>query len=155
MQMGFNPLGDTDNCNHDNLVSDNQQLAQKLREAGLRPTRQRTALANLLFEQGNRHISAEGLFEEAKQSGFSLSLATVYNTLNQFSDAGLLRTISIDSTRVYFDTNTGDHHHFYLEDSEELIDMPEGYIRVENLPATPPGTQISQVDVIVRVRATK
>ena len=129
------------------------KIAQKLRNAGLRPTRQRTALAELLFNNADRHVSAEMLFEEAKQANITISLATVYNTLNQFSDAGLLRTISIDSSRIYFDTKIGDHHHFFLEDSEDLVDMPEGYIRVENLPPIPEGTDISRVDVIVRVRS--
>ncbi|MCF6320596.1 MAG: transcriptional repressor [Rhizobiaceae bacterium] len=139
----------------DQQVVDNSQLAQKLRNAGLRPTRQRTALAELLFKKGDRHVSAECLFEDAKKAQIVISLATVYNTLNQFSEAGLLRTISIDSTRVYFDTKTGDHHHFFLEDSEQLVDMPEGCVRVENLPDAPPGTEVSRVDVIVRVRSTK
>jgi Fur family iron response transcriptional regulator len=137
------------------LDSPPAKIAQKLRNAGLRPTRQRTALAEILFNNADRHVSAEMLFEEAKQANITISLATVYNTLNQFSDAGLLRTISIDSSRIYFDTKIGDHHHFFLEDSEELVDMPEGYIRVENLPPIPEGTDISRVDVIVRVRSLK
>lgn len=133
-------------------LPDMVQLTQKLRDCGLRPTRQRSALAQLLFSKGERHVSAEELFEEARQENIEISLATVYNTLNQFTDVGLLRAISIDSTRIYFDTKTGDHHHFFLEDSEELVDIPEGSIRVENLPQTPEGTTISRVDVIVRVR---
>ena len=132
--------------------SASQVLISKLRNAGLRPTKQRTALAELLFRKGNRHVSAEDLFEEAKHAKIEISLATVYNALNQFSNAGLLRTISIDSNRVYFDTKTGNHHHFFLEESSELVDMPEGYIRVENLPDVPTGTEISSIDVIVRVR---
>lgn len=130
-------------------------LTQKLRDSGLRPTRQRSALAELLFARGDRHVSAEGLFEEAKQAEIAISLATVYNTLNQFTEVGLLRAISIDSTRIYYDTKTGNHHHFFLEESETLIDMPEGSIRVENLPQTPEGTEVSRVDVIVRVRQSK
>lgn len=126
-------------------------LTQKLRDSGLRPTRQRSALAELLFVEGDRHVSAEDLFEEAKQANIAISLATVYNTLNQFTDVGLLRVISIDSTRIYYDTKTGDHHHFFLEESETLMDMPAGSIRVENLPQTPDGMSISRVDVIVRV----
>ena len=142
-----------ENCEGGKLSCNNLQLAQKLRNAGLRPTRQRTALAELLFNNSDRHVSAEELFEEAKRTGITISLATVYNTLNQFSDAGLLRAISIDSTRIYFDTKTGNHHHFFLEDTNELIDMPEGYVRVENLPNAPRGTEVSRVDVIVRVRS--
>jgi len=140
---------------NDQQVVDKSRFAKKLRNAGLRPTRQRTAMAELLFEKGDRHVSAECLFEEAKKANIAISLATVYNTLNQFSDAGLLRAISIDSTRVYFDTKTGDHHHFFMEDTEQLVDMPEGCVRVENLPDAPQGTEISRVDVIVRVRSAK
>ncbi len=131
-----------------------KELAEMLRRAGLRPTRQRIALGEILFSKGDRHISAEVLFEEARHAGVPVSLATIYNTLHQFTGAGLLRAISVDTTRTYFDTNTGDHHHFFLESSEEVIDMPDGFIRVENLPEPPDGFEISRVDVIVRVRAS-
>src|SRR5262245_7982586 len=91
-----------------------QQLnVEKLRKAGLRPTRQRLALAQLLFGRGDRHVTAEGLHEEAVGAGMPVSLATVYNTMHQFTAAGLLREVTVDGTRTYFDTNTGDHHHFY------------------------------------------
>ncbi len=130
-------------------------IAAMLRDADLRPTRQRMGLATLLFSQGDRHVSAEALHEEARAAGFPVSLATVYNTLHQFSASGLLRAIAIDTTKTYFDTNTGDHHHFYLEASNEVIDMPDGFIRVENLPAPPEGLEISRVDVIVRVRSVR
>jgi Fur family iron response transcriptional regulator len=130
-------------------------IAAMLRGAQLRPTRQRMALAQLLFAAGDRHVSAEALHEEAKAAGVPVSLATVYNTLHQFSDAGLLRAIAIDTTKTYFDTNTGNHHHFYLEASNEVIDMPDGFIRVENLPEPPAGLEISRVDVIVRVRSVR
>ncbi|MEC9342440.1 MAG: Fur family transcriptional regulator [Pseudomonadota bacterium] len=130
-----------------------QDVAAMLRGAGLRPTRQRIALGEILFGKGDRHVSAEALFEEARHAGVPVSLATIYNTLHQFTGAGLLRAISVDTTRTYFDTNTGDHHHFFLESSEEVVDMPDGYIRVENLPEPPKGFEISRVDVIVRVRA--
>lgn len=126
-----------------------------LRAAGLRPTRQRMALAELMFGKGDRHISAEVLFAEAREAGFSLSLATVYNTLQQFSRAGLLKAISIDSARTYFDTNTGDHHHFFIEDTEEVLDMPSDAVAVANLPAPPDGFEIASVDVVVRVRAKR
>lgn len=127
-------------------------MAGMLRRAGLRPTRQRLSLAVLLYADGDRHVSAESLHEEAKAEGIAVSLATVYNTLHQFCGAGLLRAIAVDTTKTYFDTNTGDHHHFYLEATNEVIDMPESYIRVENLPEPPHGLEISRVDVIVRVR---
>jgi Fur family iron response transcriptional regulator len=130
-------------------------IAAMLRKADLRPTRQRMALATLLFSEGDRHVSAEALHEEARAAGVPVSLATVYNTLHQFSAAGLLRAIAVDTTKTYFDTNTGDHHHFYLEATNEVIDMPDGFIRVENLPEPPAGLEISRVDVIVRVRSVR
>lgn len=127
-------------------------IAQMLRDSGLRPTRQRLSLAQLLFSKGHRHISAELLHEEVRGSGLKVSLATIYNTLHQFTDSGLLRAISVDSNRTYFDTNTDDHHHFYYEESETVVDMPSGFVRVENLPDAPEGMEISRVDVIVRVK---
>jgi len=128
------------------------RLETKLRNANLRPTSQRMALANLMFAKGDRHFSAEKLYEEAKEINVGVSLATVYNTLHQFSEAGLLRTIAIDSSSTYFDTNTGNHHHFYVEGSDDLIDMPADVLRVENLPEPPAGMEVSQVDVIVRLK---
>lgn len=125
---------------------------QLLRQAGLRPTRQRLALARLLFGNGDRHVAAESLYEEALRAGEHVSLATVYNTLHQFTEAGLLRAIAVDTSKTYFDTNTGNHHHFYMEATNEVVDMPDGYIRVDNLPEPPDGLEISRVDVIVRVR---
>ncbi|MGI9352800.1 MAG: iron response transcriptional regulator IrrA [Rhizobiaceae bacterium] len=130
-------------------------VEEMLRKAYLRPTRQRVALAELLFSKGERHISAEDLFEEAKQAGVNVSLATIYNTLHQFTDNGLLRAISIDSSKTYFDTNTGNHHHFYIENTNEVVDMPEGYVTIDNLPQPPEGMEISRVDVVVRVRENK
>ena len=152
MTHSENDTGSSLIAHGENSGADNARLTQKLRDSGLRPTRQRTALAQLLFAKGDRHVSAEDLYEEARQADITISLATVYNTLNQFTEVGLLRAISIDSTRIYFDTKTGNHHHFFLEDSEELVDMPAGSIRVENLPDTPKGTEISRIDVIVRLR---
>lgn len=129
--------------------------AAMLRAADLRPTRQRVALAQILYRSGGRHVSAEALHEEARAAGVPVSLATVYNTLHQFCGAGLLRAIAVDTTKTYFDTNTGNHHHFFLEMTNEIIDMPDGFIRVENLPRPPQGLEISRVDVIVRVRPAK
>ena len=127
-------------------------VSDKLRNARLRPTKQRLALAELLFAKGDRHVSAELLYDEAKIAGVDISLATVYNTLHQFTSAGLLRAISVDSARTYFDTNTGDHHHFFVEGDEKLIDMPSEFVRVDNLPPAPDGMEISRVDVVVRIR---
>ncbi len=125
-------------------------FAERLVSAGLRPTRQRVALAELLFSKGDRHVTAEKLFDEATTAQMSVSLATVYNTLHQFTAAGLLREIAVDGARVYFDTNTSEHHHFLLEDGEELLDIA-GSIAVANLPAPPAGLKVARVDVVVRL----
>ncbi len=124
--------------------------AARLRKAGLRPTRQRLALAALLFGRGHRHVTAEELHEEVA-GDVPVSLATVYNTLHQFTDAGLLRELSVDGARTYFDTNTGNHHHFYCEEDGSLIDIEGGSIAVAGLPQPPAGAKLSRVDVIVRV----
>lgn len=123
----------------------------RLRGAGLRPTRQRLALAKLLFEFGHRHVTAEQLHGEAMQANVRVSLATVYNTLHQFTDAGLLREIVADSGRSYFDTNTSDHHHFYFERQGRLEDVMGEGIKLEHLPVPPDGTRIRRVDVVIRL----
>jgi len=123
-----------------------------LRAAGLRPTRQRVALARVLFEGGHRHVTAESLHAEVKASRMPVSLATIYNTLNQFRDAGLLREVVVAPGRSYFDTNTGHHHHFFVETDGELRDFPSDEVIIAGLPAPPEGTKLSRVDVIVRVR---
>ena len=127
-------------------------VLERLRTVGLRPTRQRMALAKLLFAQGPRHVTAEGLFNEAKEHRVDVSLATVYNALHDFTEKFLLREISIDSSRSYFDTNVGDHYHFYFERSGRLQDIPAERIAITNLPDAPGGAEIARVDVIVRVR---
>jgi Fur family iron response transcriptional regulator len=126
-------------------------VIDRLRSAGLRPTRQRIALAKLLFDAGDRHVTAEELHGEATEGNVRVSLATVYNTLHQFTDAGLLRQVVVDSGRSYFDTNTSDHHHFFFEDSGRLQDIPGDAVTVSELPSPPEGRRISRVDVIVRV----
>jgi Fur family iron response transcriptional regulator len=127
-------------------------IRTKLRAAGLRPTRQRVALAELLFAQGNRHVSAEVLHDEAMVAEVPVSLATVYNTLHQFTDAGLLREVVLDGSKTYFDTNVSDHHHFFLEDDNLMFDVPEDALALDRLPTPPPGTEISRVDVVIRLR---
>jgi Fur family iron response transcriptional regulator len=124
----------------------------RLRQAGLRPTRQRVELAGLLFRDHDRHVTAESLHDEVTGAGVKVSLATVYNTLHQFTEAGLLRQVIVDAARSYFDTNTGDHQHFFLEDEGMLIDIPGDTIAVSGVPAAPPGTAVDRVDVVVRVR---
>ncbi|MAS11774.1 MAG: transcriptional repressor [Nitratireductor sp.] len=130
----------------------NISLEERLRDAGLRPTRQRVALADLLFAAGDRHVSAEALHEEAQKAGFSVSLATVYNTLHQFTDAGMLRIVQVEGARTYFDTNVSDHHHFFYEDDETVFDIPSGQVEVRHLPEPPEGTEIANVDIVVRLR---
>lgn len=125
-----------------------------LRAAGLRPTRQRVALAKLLFHGEDRHVTAEALHSEAQAAGARVSLATVYNTLHQFTSAGLLREVVVEPGRSYFDTNSLDHHHFFFEDSGMLRDIPGEIVSLRGVPPPPPGMTISRVDVIVRVRDT-
>lgn len=121
--------------------------------AGLRPTRQRLALAELLIGDGhNRHVTAESLFEAAVDAEAQVSLATVYNTLRSFTDAGLVKEITVDGTRSYFDTNVSDHAHFFWEDDGHLTDAPEGAVRFETLPDAPEGAEIASVDVVIRLR---
>ncbi len=127
-------------------------IPARLVAAGLRPTRQRVALGELLFSAGDRHVTAEKLFEEATAANMPVSLATVYNTLHQFTSAGMLREIAVDGARVYFDTNTSEHHHFLLEDNEELYDIPGSHVTVLNLPPPPVGLNIARVDIVVRLR---
>lgn len=127
-------------------------LRAKLRRSGLRPTRQRVALGWLLFAKGDRHITAERLYEEATGSRVVISLATVYNTLHQFTEAGLLREIAVDGSKTYFDTNTSRHHHFLVEDTNQLFDIPGDLVDVVRLPDAPEGMEIASVDVVVRLR---
>ncbi len=129
-------------------------LTAVLRMAGLRPTRQRVALAELLFGGPHRHVSAEQLQGEASQAQINVSLATIYNTLHQFHEAGLLREVAIDASRSYFDTDTSDHHHFYVEDEQRMIDIPADAVAFKALPKAPDGMEVAHVDVVIRVRKT-
>jgi Fur family transcriptional regulator, iron response regulator len=124
----------------------------RLRGAGLRPTRQRLALARLLFDGSDRHVTAEQLHGEATAEAIPVSLATVYNTLHQFTGAGLLREVVVEPGRSYFDTNIDNHHHFFCESTGMLQDIPGAAVTVGQLPHAPAGTEISRVDVIIRVR---
>jgi Fur family iron response transcriptional regulator len=127
-------------------------IPPRLRGAGLRPTRQRVALARLLFDGGDRHVTAELLHGEAISAAIRVSLATVYNTLHQFTAAGLLREVVVEPGRSYFDTNVDDHHHFFCETTGMLQDIPGAAVMVSQLPGAPAGTEIRRVDVIIRVR---
>ncbi len=124
----------------------------KVREAGLRPTRQRLSLASLLFAKGDRHLTAEELHEEAQGVGVTVSLATVYNTLHQFTEAGILRILAVEGSRTYFDTNTSDHHHFYVEGENKVLDIASGPVMVTNVPEPPEGMEIANIDIIIRLR---
>ena len=123
-----------------------------LRHVGLRPTRQRMALGWLLFGKGDRHITAEMLYEEASRAKVPVSLATIYNTLHQFKEVGLLRQVAVDGSKAYFDTNTSAHHHFFVEGEGELLDIPDANMLVGSDPIPPEGYEIERVDVIVRLR---
>jgi len=130
-----------------------QAAAQaRLKASGLRPTRQRLELAGLLFQGHDRHVTAESLHDEVTQAGVKVSLATVYNTLHQFTGAGLLRQVVVDASRSYFDTNVHDHQHFFHEDEGRLIDIPGETIAVSNVPAPPDGLAVDRVDVVIRVK---
>ena len=123
-----------------------------LRDVGLRPTRQRMALGWILFAKGDRHLTAEMLYEEATKAKVPVSLATVYNTLHQFTDVGLLRQVAVDGSKTYFDTNTSAHHHFFVEGENALVDIPNAEVMLDRLPVAPPGYEVARVDVVVRLK---
>jgi len=130
-----------------------KRSAKWLAGAGLRPTRQRLTLASLLVGDGqDRHVTAESLFDAATDADEKVSLATVYNTLRAFCDAGLMREITVDGSKSYFDTNMTDHPHFYWEDSAELTDAPAEDLQISKLPLAPNGAEIASVDVVIRLR---
>jgi Fur family iron response transcriptional regulator len=128
------------------------QMLRRLKDAGLRPTRQRLALGKLLFDAGDRHVTAEQLHAEAGRLGIKVSLATVYNTLNQFTETGLMREVVVAPGRSYYDTNIDDHHHFFYEDDGTLKDIPRDAITLSAMPEMPADAELSRVDVIVRLR---
>ena len=128
-------------------------LTNWLYNVGLRPTKQRVELANLLVgDQTHRHVTAEELFEKAKAERISVSLATVYNTLHTFSDTGLINKIIVDGTRCYFDTRLDNHSHFYWEETGKLTDAPGNFLEIKNLPAPPMNSEITNVDIIIRLK---
>lgn len=136
---------------HDQTPMSQKDITSLLRKSGLRPTRQRMALGTLLFASGDRHVSAEQLHAEATTAGEHVSLATVYNTLHQFKRAGLLRELAINGAKAYFDTNTSNHNHFFIESEGQLLDIPGDGIEVSRLPEPPEGMKIAHVDVVVRL----
>lgn len=136
------------------MNASHRNLSERLRIAGLRPTRQRLALAAILFGSGDRHVSAESLHQEALAARIGVSLATVYNTLNQFESAGLLREVAFEGQTTFFDTNTSNHFHYFLEETGSLVDIGTTDIELKGLPPLPPATEIDRVDIIVRLRRT-
>ena len=132
-----------------------QTIETRVRDAGLRPTRQRLSLASLLFAKGDRHLTAEELHEEAMDAGVTVSLATVYNTLHQFTEAGMLRILAVEGARTYFDTNTSDHHHFYIEGENRVLDIDTASVSVVNVPEPPAGMEIANIDVVIRLRTKR
>jgi Fur family transcriptional regulator, iron response regulator len=129
-----------------------RDVRTKLREIGLRPTRQRLALGLMLFGKGDRHVTAEMLYEEAVKAKVPVSLATIYNTLHQFIDVGLLRQVAVDGSKTYFDTNVSQHHHFFIESENDLVDIPHAEVVVGRTPTPPEGYEVVRVDVVVRLR---
>lgn len=128
-----------------------ERIIERLKAANLRPTRQRIALASLLFGCGDRHVTAEMLHADAIRNALQVSLATVYNTLHQFTEAGLLREVAIEGSRTYFDTNTSNHSHFYFESDGELKDIGKESVPMVTAPEPPEGMAISRIDVLVRL----
>ncbi|GAK70506.1 MULTISPECIES: iron response transcriptional regulator IrrA [Rhizobium/Agrobacterium group] len=127
-------------------------IGTRLRRFGLRPTRQRVALGDLLFAKGDRHLTVEELHDEAVNAGVPISLATVYNTLHQFTEAGIIRVLAVEGAKTYFDTNVSDHHHFFVEGENEVLDIPVNNLEIGNLPEPPEGMEIAHVDVVIRLR---
>jgi Fur family iron response transcriptional regulator len=145
-------MSDTFSSTHARPGCPVSQVRERLRRAGLRPTLQRVSLGWLLFGKGDRHVTAEMLFEEARKARIPVSLATVYNTLKQFTEAGLVRQIAADGRKSYFDTDLTDHHHFLIHREETIIDIPCTSITVTGLPAAPSGYEFERAEVVVRLR---
>jgi len=130
-------------------------IVNRLQSAGLRATPKRIAIGGLLFDGHDRHVTADDVAAMARKAGVRVSLATVYNTLNQFVSAGLMKRIILDTDRTYFDTNVSDHHHLFFEQNGALHDIPGDSIRVEGLPDIPAGAKVRSVEVIVRMTDEK
>ena len=130
-----------------------QNIESKLKALGQRLTLQRLNLAKLIFTDKDQHMSADQLYQKAQEKGFHISLATIYNTLNQWAKMGLLRRVAVYSGAVYFDTNVSNHYHFYDKEKDDLIDLPSNQVQFTNLPLAPDGMQIKNVDVVIYISA--
>jgi len=155
VQDEFGPRLENGPCRNAFGACPSADIPNKIRNAGLRPTRQRVELGRLLYGQGDRHVTAEALHNEAVQAGIDVSLATVYNTLNQFTNGGLLRHVTVDGSRLYFDTNVSNHHHYFVEGESEPRDIEHAKIDLAALPEPPDGMEIVRVDIVVRLRPLK
>jgi Fur family iron response transcriptional regulator len=159
IEIASEPLaaGGTDTQPEAALDEDEQSLLQYdcsdlLRQAGLRPTRQRLMLGEFLFSSAGRHVTADMIYTEAAAANMPVSRGTVYNTLNQFTEAGLLRQIGVDGSKSFFDTNPTAHHHFFVDHEDRLLDVPAPGVEIEQLPQPLPGYEVVGVDVIVHLR---
>ncbi len=129
-----------------------RDVTQRLLEVGLRPTRQRLLLGHLLLSGDCRHVTAEALHRESKAANANISLATIYNTLHQFTECGLLKEVVVDGGRAYFDSNTAQHHHFYVPETGQLMDVPHEMVQILGLPEAPPGMEVERVDIMIRLK---
>lgn len=130
------------------------QAMKKIESSGIRPTKQRRVLAKILFENGNRHVSADELFHDVKKEDRKISMATVYNTLKQFTSLGLVREVVVDQNKSLYCTNHKSHYHLYIEDEGKIVDIPTKNIDL-NIPSIPACLQLHNIDVIVRIRTLK
>ena len=130
------------------------QAIKKIESSGIRPTKQRRVLAKILFEKGNRHVSADELFHDVKKEDRKISMATVYNTLKQFTNLGLVREVVVDQNKSLYCTNHKSHYHLYIEDEGKIVDIPTKNIDL-NIPSIPACLQLYNIDVIVRIRTLK
>ena len=126
-----------------------------LKNVALRPTKQRIALTKILFQENNLHVTAEQLHSEAIRKGYKISLATVYNALNSFKEAGIVKQVLVEPGKIYFDTNTESHHHFYIEETGELVDVPDDECQIVSLPLIPAEYTVNQVEITIRLEKTK
>ena len=142
-----------ENMTQNDRMTSKAHFAEKLRLAGLRPTRQRVAIAALLLDGRHRHVTADSLTEEITAAGLHVSGGTVYNTLNQFTDAGLLRRVMVHNDYSLFDTNTDHHNHFYEAENDQLVDIPHDDVILAQLPTAPDGHEIKAVDVVIHIQS--
>tara|TARA_B100000700_G_C14937676_1_gene805186 strand:- start:223 stop:669 length:447 start_codon:yes stop_codon:yes gene_type:complete len=137
-----------------NPMSPYNNAINVLEKNGIRATKQRRVLAKLIFDKGKRHISAENLFDEVKKDDRKISMATVYNTLKQFTNLGLIKEIVVDQNKSLYCNNNQSHYHLYIEDESKVIDIPTKNIDL-NIPSIPACLQLHNIDVIVRIRTLK